>query len=294
MATSAIEPALSPSEELCQFWNEVLEPKFIRFRHVLVGGLGLHSEAIFPKLAVSRGDTVLDVGCGFGDTALQLGERVGPEGCVLGIDCGRGFIEIARAEAKAAGDRVASFEVVDAQTAPFEPHFDHVFSRFGTMFFSNPVAALKNIRSALKPGGQLTMIVWRTLDDNPWLKLAKEVSLAHLPPPPEDGPSCGPGPFSMANQEMVTGQLRAAGFVDPIAFERIDAPIRIGHDVDDAIEFQLALGPAGEVYRLAGDAALERRDGLVAALREALAPYARADGVHLPSSSWMITARSPA
>ncbi len=290
----AKDAAPTPSEDLCQFWNEVLEPKFIRYRHVLVDGLGRHSEAIFPKLTVGAGDHVLDVGCGFGDTALQLARRVGPDGCVIGVDCGAGFIDIARRDAAAAGVENLAFQVADAQTAPFEPKFDHVFSRFGTMFFANPVQALRNLRSALVPGGALTMIVWRTIDDNPWLKLAKDVALEHLPPPPEDGPSCGPGPFSMANEEMVTAQLRSAGFVDPIAFERVDAPIRVGLDVEDAIGFQLALGPAGEVWRLAGEIAEARRAQVRAALADALAPFASPDGVFIGSSSWMITARAPA
>jgi len=284
---------MSPSEELVSFWNEILEPKFTNYRHVLVDGLSRHSEKIFPKLPVKQGDHVLDVGCGFGDTAIQLARRVGPEGCVIGIDCVDGFLAFGRADADKAGLDNVAFQLADAQTAPFEPKFDFVFSRFGTMFFANPVVALRNIRCALKPGAPFTMIVWRRIEDNPWLKLPKEVTLQILPPPPPDGQSCGPGPFSMADEEMVRGQMKSAGYAD-VAFERIDAPIRVGDNVEDAIGFQLALGPAGEVYREAGEIAKQKHGVLVDALAEAISPYKKESGVYMDSSSWMIKARNPA
>jgi len=284
---------MSPSEELVGFWNDILEPKFTRYRHVLIDGLSRHSETIFPKLPVTQGDNVLDVGCGFGDTAIQLARRVGPDGCVIGVDCVDGFLAFARKDAAAEGLDNVEFQLGDAQTAPFEPKFDFVFSRFGTMFFANPVVALRNIRGALKPGAPFTMIVWRTIEDNPWLKLPKDVTLGLLPPPPPDGQSCGPGPFSMADAPTVRGQFKSAGFGGDIAFERIDAPIRVGETIADAIGLQLALGPAGEIYREAGEIAHQRHEALFEALTDALRPYASEDGVYLESSSWMITAYNP-
>lgn len=284
---------LSPAEELVVFWNEILEPKFTRFRHILVDGLGKHSDVILPTLPVAAGDHVLDIGCGFGDTAVDLARRIGRNGSVVGVDCVEGFLAMARQDASAAGVDNVSFVAGDAQTMPVEPKFDHVFSRFGTMFFANPVAALRNIRGALKPGGGFNMLVWRTIDDNPWLKLAKDVALNHLPAPGEDGRSCGPGPFSMAVPDVVRAQLKAAGFDEAVRFDRIDLPIRVGNDVKDAIAFQLALGPAGEIYREAGDLAAARHDALVASLREAQAPYYSGDGVYLGSSSWLVRARHP-
>jgi hypothetical protein len=137
------------------------------------------------------------------------------------------------------------------------------------------------------------MIVWRRIEDNPWLGAAKAVALKHLPQPGADARTCGPGPFSMADQELVTAQMQAAGFGD-IRFERVDAPVRMGDSVEDAIEFQLALGPAGEVYREAGALAEQRREALVADLRRLLEPHVRSDGVYMGSSSWVVSARNPA
>jgi ubiquinone/menaquinone biosynthesis C-methylase UbiE len=286
-------PATEQRNEYVDFWNEVLVPKFTRFRHVLVGGLTHHSAKVFPSLAVGEGDRVVDVGCGFGDTAIQLASRVGPAGSVLGIDCCDAFLDYGRQDAEAAGIKNVSFVEADVQTYRFEPVHDFCFSRFGTQFFENPVAGLRNMRSALKPGGTMTMIVWRTIDDNPWLGLPKQVVMQFLPPPGDDARSCGPGPFSMADEPMVTKQLEIAGYGD-IAFERIDAPLMVGDTVEDAVAFQLALGPAGEVYREAGELAERRHDEIVDALRDVLADYETPEGIVMQSSSWKVTARNSA
>lgn len=281
-----------PSHELVDFWNEVLEPKFVRFRHVLVDGLAHHSAQVLPGLDVRPGDRVLDLGCGFGDTAILLARRVGPEGEVTGLDCCTGFLDAARADASSAGVDNLSFVEADAETYGFADDYDLVFSRFGTMFFANPVAGLRNMRTALKPGGRMTMIVWRTIDDNPWLRVPKETVLRFLPQPGDDARSCGPGPFSMADEEMVRKQLEVAGYTD-IAFERIDAPVVVGTTPKDCIDFQLAIGPAGEVFREAGEEAERRRPEIEAAMTAELAPYATEEGIVMASSSWRISAHNP-
>lgn len=278
--------------EFVDFWNEILAPKFIKYRHILVGGLTHHSAKVFPSLGVGEGDRVVDVGCGFGDTAIELARRVGSSGSVLGIDCCDAFLAYGRRDAAAAGLGNVAFVEGDAETYPFEAVHDFCFSRFGTQFFENPVAALRNMRRALKPGGTMTMIVWRTIDDNPWLGLPKEIVLRYLPPPGDGARTCGPGPFSMEDRATVTKQLEIAGYTD-IAFERIDAPLTVGRSVEDAIGFQLALGPAGEVYREAGELAERRHGEIVAALSTALRKYERPEGIVMESSSWKISARRP-
>ena len=283
----------SRPSDFVTFWNEILVPKFIRYKHVLVDGLGHHSDAIFPKLEVNPGERVLDVGCGFGDTACMLAERVGPSGEVVGMDCCDAFLAYGREEAADRGLANLRFVEADIEAHPFEGDFDMAFSRFGTMFFLNPVAAMRNIRRALRPGGRLTAIVWRDRADNHWGSVPKETILRHLPEPGADAQTCGPGPFSQADREMVTGQLEAAGYGD-IGFERVDAPFRTGLSVEDAIAFQLAVGPAGEIYREAEELARQKHDEIVADLAAAYAPYVREDGVFMPSSSWVISARNPA
>lgn len=289
--STATDTVTAPTEYVA-FWNDTLADKFDRFRDILKNGLSYHSRIPLQRLSVTPGSRIVDVGCGWGDTAIELARKTGPEGFVLGLDCVDQFLETARADAEDAGLRNIRFEAADVERYPFESDFDLCFSRFGMMFFENPVVAMRNIRRSLKPGGELVFIVWRSIEDNPFFGLPKQVVLDFLEPPGEGARSCGPGPFSMADTEVVSKQLEIAGFED-VHFERIDGPVTVGSTLDEAVNFQLALGPAGEVFREAGEEAERKRDRIESALREALAPYHEEAGVVMPSSSWTITARRP-
>lgn len=294
MDTAAAEAPMIEDTAFVRFWNEVLAPKFIRFKHILVDGLSHHSEAVFPSLSVREGDQVLDVGCGFGDTALKLAARVGPTGSVVGIDCCDAFLDYARAEVRARNLKTVTFVRGDAEIALPTNQFDFVFARFGTMFFANPVAGLRNMRRALKPGGRMAHIVWRDRADNPWLSMAKDVVLRFLPPPGDQAQTCGPGPFSMSDEGVVRAMMKSAGY-EQVELRRIDAPVLVGKDVKDAIAFQLAIGPAGEVFREAGPEAERKRGEIEAALEEAINRQKIAtDGIVMDSSSWVISAINPA
>ena len=276
-------------------WNTVLFDKFVRFKHLLIDGLSAHSDEALVRHAHPEGARVLDVGCGFGDSTRLIARRVGPRGEAIGVDCAGNFINAAEQEAKQASVANASFFVADVQIDNLRGPYDFAFSRFGTMFFMMPGAALRNIRKALKPGGELTMIVWRRREENPWLHDA-ELRVKEIVPivshEESDEVHCGPGPFSMAGPDMVRSMLRSAGY-DRIDFERFDADICIGKDVSEAIEFAMALGPAGEIIRLAGTEGEKRKPEVAKALRETLARYSRTDGVWAPSSTWFVTARNP-
>ena len=188
-----------------------------------------------------------------------------------------------------------SFFVADVQDDDLRGPYDHAFARFGTMFFMSPGAAMRNIRRALKPGGSFAQIVWRKREDNPWLHEA-ELRVREIVPvvSHEDTNQvhCGPGPFSMSGPDMVSAMMKSAGFAG-ITFERFDADICIGRNLDDAVEFAMALGPAGEIIRLAGSEGERLKPQVVAALRETLSRYARKEGVWAPSSTWFITAQNP-
>ena len=201
------------------------------------------------------------------------------------------------AEIDAAGKRIenARFVVGDVQVDELQGPYDHAFASFGTMFFSSPGAAMRNVRAALKPGGTFMQVVWRRREDNPWLYDAEQRVKAIVPvvsPDETDQVHCGPGPFSMADADTVGPMLRGAGF-ENIGFERHDCDICIGRDLDDAVDFAMALGPAGEIIRLAGEDGARRAPQLMVALREVLARYARPDGVWAPSSTWFIAASNP-
>ena len=284
----------SADTDFVKFWNTVLEPKFTKYRHILQGGLSRHSAAVLPKLPLKAGMAVLDVGCGWGDMSLQVAEAVGPTGRVVGIDCVDAFLEEARKDAAAKALTNVTFVRGDAEVALPENGFDYVIARFGTMFFTNPVAALRRMRLALKPGGQMTHIVWRRREDNPAWQQAKEIALRHLPPPGADADTCGPGPFSMGNQETTGLMMKSAGYED-VSFTRVDEKILIGTTLEECIAFALAIGPAGEVFREAGTELAESKRPLIETEMQAFFETLERDkkGIWAPTSSWVITGRNP-
>jgi len=293
MSTAQTRWGTGANAEAIQAWDGPLYDRFVRFRHIVTTGLGAHGEAALRVCPPQPGERVLDVGCGFGDTTQRIAGLVGPEGEAVGVDAAARFIETARAETAEAGVPNARFEVADVQLDPLGEGFDMAFSRMGTMFFTNPVPAMRNIRSALRPGGRLAMVVWRRRTDNPWMYRAQEIVEGIVERPEEyDEPTCGPGPFSMADADTTSEILVHAGYED-ISLRRSDLPILVGEDVDEAIELVTALGPAGEILRLAGDRAAHLHGQVDAALREGLAEFAGPEGVIAQASTWIVTARSP-
>jgi SAM-dependent methyltransferase len=280
-----VAPANAESTEA---WSGPLFERFVRFRDAMTAGLGAHGEVALAAHPPVAGDRVLDIGCGFGDTTRRLAELVG-DGAVVGVDVAEPFLEVAREEAAAAGVGNVEYRVGDVQIADLDGPYDYVFSRMGVMFFANPVAALRNVREAMRPGGRFSAVVWRRKLDNSWVWEAEQVVEKYLDHPEEtDEPTCGPGPFSMANADTVSEQMRIAGF-ESIELLRSDLPLRMGMTLDDAVELTMALGPAGEVLRLWGDRADEIRPTIAAEIGAALSHFETPDGVVAPSSTWVLS-----
>jgi len=286
---------MSGNDIVVEAWNTVLFEKFVRFKHLLIAGLAGHSDELLSRGLFGTGDRVLDVGCGFGDSTIRIARLVGPKGEALGVDCAENFIQASEEDAAAAGVSNASFFAADVQGDDLRGPYDHAFARFGTMFFMSPGAAMRNIRRALKPGGRFAQIVWRKREDNPWLHDA-ELRVREIVPvvshEETDQVHCGPGPFSMSGPDMVSSMMTGVGFTH-VSFERFDADICIGRNLEDAVEFAMALGPAGEIMRLAGSESDRLKPQVISALSETLSTYERPDGVWAPSSTWFITATNP-
>ena len=288
-----METVAAANEEAVEAWSGVLFDRWARYRDVLAVSIREFSDVAFDLCRPQPGERVLDVGCGLGETTRSLAELVGPTGEAVGIDAGERFVETATAEAAEAGAGNVSYMTGDVQVADMGSGFDLAFSRFGTMFFANPVAALRNVRSSLRPGGRLCMVVWRSKLANEWLYRGELVVEKYLERPEEtDEPTCGPGPFSMANADTTSDIVAAAGFAD-VALRRCDISYLMGRDMDQAMEVVMAIGPAGELIRLAKDDAEKIRPQLERELREAYADLEREDGVWAEASTWIVTGVNP-
>jgi ubiquinone/menaquinone biosynthesis C-methylase UbiE len=294
MSTAETKWGASANAEAITAWDGPLYDRFVQFREIMTTGLGVHGDEALALFPPEPGQRVLDIGCGFGDTTQQIAALVGPGGLAVGVDAAERFIRTASAEAIEAGVLNARFVVADVQATPFDERFDMAYSRFGTMFFASPVAALRHVREALVPGGRLVMVVWRRKLDNDWLYRAQTIVEEIVSRPDDyDEPTCGPGPFSMADADTTSEILTNAGFGD-IALRRCDIPIRIGDDVEEAIDLVMSLGPAGEILRLAGDGAKHLHGEVHTALQEGLGEFAGEHGVTAPASTWIVTASAPA
>jgi SAM-dependent methyltransferase len=282
------------NEEATEAWSGVLFDRFVEYRDLIVLGLAEFGKVAMRMHPPERGDTVLDIGCGFGDTTQQLAHLVGTEGRAVGVDVAVPFIEASIKEAAEAGVENVDFFAADVQVADLGGPYDYAFSRMGVMFCANPVQLFRNIRGALRPGGHLVAVVWRRKLDNDWVHRTEQVVDQYLEEPEEsDEPTCGPGPFSMANADTVSEQLKIAGFEQP-TFSRCDLEMKIGDDLDRAVEFNMALGPAAELIRLCGDDAEKIRPKLEREIGEVLADFQGENGVSAPASTWIISATVPA
>ena len=289
-----MEPVtVTSNARIVEAWNTILFDKFCRYEDVLVNGLGQHGTRLFEQVPPPKGGRILDIGCGFGDTTVQLAALVGEGGRVVGVDCAPNFIVASQKRAASRAAPRATFTCADVQTDDLDGPYDAAYSRFGTMFFTSPVAALRNIQRALAPGATFSMSVWRKRQDNPCFYVAQQVVERFIEEQDKssDEVTCGPGPFSMAGADMLSDQLLAAGFTD-LTFSRFDAPMCIGRSLDEALSFARDIGPAGESIRLATEKAAHLRGEIEEALRVAFVPLLRDDGVWAFSSTWLVTAKA--
>ena len=264
------------------FWNEEGGRRWVENIERVEYMLAPLAARVLALAAPRAGERVLDVGCGGGRTSAACAAAVGPTGQVLGVDVSAVILEVARARFADVANLV--FELGDAATMPFAG-FDLVTSRFGVMFFPEPTTAFANLRRALKPGGRLAFICWRSLEENPWMADCVRAAFTVLPPP-EPTPPGAPGPFAFADGERLRGILAAAGF-GAIEINPHEETLNLG-SLDQAVEQLTRMGPAAAAFAAADATA---RAALVEALREVLAPRLVTGCVEMSSATWLVHAR---
>ena len=247
-----------------------------------------HHERLMTAAAIKPGERVLDIGCGNGRTSRDAARATGPTGSVLGVDLSGPML--ARAERLAAEEGLGNirFEHSDAQGHPFDADtFDVALSRFGVMFFADPVAAFTNIARAVRSGGRLAMLVWQGLAGNEWITVMRDALAVgrDLPVPPPGAP----GPFAWADTGFATRVLLDAGFAD-VAFDGSEQPFNVGSGADDAYAFAAGLNP---VQMMVADLDEATRAKAFDNLRAAIAAHETPDGVVFRSAAWLVTARKP-
>jgi SAM-dependent methyltransferase len=250
--------------------------------------LGPIADVLIARARPKPGERVLDVGCGSGATTFAFAKAVAPDGSALGLDVSEPMLSQARAFAPKG--LPLDFVLADATVHPFEPaSFDLLASRFGVMFFADPIASFTNLRRALKSSGRLAFACWRQPKENPWMMAPLMVVYKHVPKMPPVGPD-EPGPFAFSSEERVTRILKGAGFVD-VAMEphNLAMDVAIGGGLDAAVEGSLQIGPASRA--LQGHPP-ETYAAAKASIREMLAPFLKGQSVALQGAIWIVTAKA--
>lgn len=280
--------AAGPNAEQIEFWNGEGGEKFVRYQNALDLMLAPFGTETMRRVGVKAGEAVLDIGCGCGTTSIDLARAVGITGEVVGVDISEPML--ARAEYLAAQTELTNvfFELADVESGPLHSEsFDLAFSRFGVMFFRNPATAFRNVHAGLRRGGRIGFACWQALPRNQWVSLQLQAILPLVEPPPPLGPE-DPGPFSFADPDRIRAIMAVAGFAD-VAVEPFETEVALGGMLvlDDAVDFSLEIGPSASLLREADAATREKaRD----AVRAALQPFQKKQGVMLSAGAWIVTA----
>jgi len=271
-------------------WNGALGQRWAELQREIDAIVVPFGAAALQTAAPQPGERVIDVGCGCGDTAIELARRVGATGTVLGIDVSRPMLNVARARVGPSGLANLAFREADASEADLPTGTDLLYSRFGVMFFGQPEPAFRHLRQSMRSGGRCVFACWRTPRDNSWAMtpLAAARHAMGITPAPAD--PYAPGPFAFADDERLRAILSSAGF-EKIDVQRFDAAVLLGATPRSAAENAVRIGPTSRLVREVG---IENLPAIVAAIESALQPLAAPEGqVSLNGSAWVVAASNP-
>jgi len=276
----------SANAQQIEYWNGPVGERWASRPGDIDRNLTRLTAALMAFAAPKPGERVLDLGCGAGTTALMLAHAVAPGGTVTGIDISAPMLQTARRRAEDAGVPVEFIEA-DASAHPFAPRYDLAMSRFGVMFFADPVAAFANIRGAFRPGGRLAFVTWRPFPENVWACAPFKAAEHLLPQQPAPDPFA-PGPFAFADPDRVMGILTRAGFRD-VKIEKLDTTLNMGPTPEHAAKEALMVGPlAKAAFELPDD----QRAKIQKVVEERVKEFATPEGITPPAACWLVGAKA--
>ena len=273
-------------EDQAALWNTTAGCAWVEAQETLDRMYQPIEDLLVAEVMAGSPRRVLDVGCGTGATTLAVARRLGAAGECVGADISAPMLDAARARAAREGTP-ATFVVADAETHPFEPaRFDAVMSRFGVMFFGDPVRAFANLRRAVRSGGALRCVVWRSPDENPFSTVAERAAAPLLPGLPPRVPDA-PGQFGFANPQRVGDILAGSGWTG-VDIRPIDVDCTLPEA--ELERHAMRLGPLGRVLHEADD---RTRARVVDAVLSAFQPYVHGREVRYVAACWMVGATAP-
>jgi len=283
---------MSNAEQI-EYWNGDAGKRWAQEDATMARLLEPVCEALLTHAAVEGSQRAMDIGCGGGSQSLMLARRLGPDATVLGVDISQPMLQVAQERVPEAGEAAQlSFLQADASSHEFTPaSFDLLFSRFGVMFFDDPVSAFRNLRAALRSDGKLAFSCWQAVANNDWTRVPLQAALRHVAMPEMPDPHA-PGPFAFADPERVRAILDDSGFGN-IAIEPFTYDMRFG-DASTLGQTVRELAMIGPVSRLLVDQNEETMEKVFAAMEEVLEPYFSDGALLLPGAIWFVTAEAGA
>ena len=271
-----------------EYWNSIAGPRWVRLGGFVEQRVRAVNDLLLARAAVAPGESVLEIGCGTGAATVPFAEAVGEGGRVVGVDISEPMLAGARKRIAESGLANVTLLQADAQVHRFEAdRFDLITSRFGVMFFADPVAAFSNFLPAARPDGRLRFVCWAPLEENRHWLIPYEVTLRHLGPPAPTPPRI-PGPLAFSDAGYVRSILESAGFAD-VVIDR-ETPNIIGSTPEEEAEHACIMGPAGRLIdEKKPDEAL--RETIRQEMTQAFAAFARGKEMLLPSTVFVVTGR---